>query len=287
MRGPVVGTALRTMIAALALVVAGVGLPTTLSDAASPAQGGLYILQGWPGQNVDFRVDSGLVAGNVAPKAVVGPLSLNAGKHQLSVSKTGSSTVMLNSDLTVAAAANVDAVVHEDAQASPQPRLTVFPNDLSTVNAGKVRLAIAHTAAVPAADIRVDGKVLFSNVANGEGLTTIVPAGSYQVDIVPTGTNGPAVLGPAAFDLSAGTLTRVFAIGNPSLGNMEAIVQVLPVSTSLSGPPTAVDTGSGGRAGSVGAPTSRDYSLLTLGLVLMLIAAVARGRVSRPEHRRP
>ena len=46
------------------------------------------------------------------------------------------------------------------------------------VNAGKTRLAVAHVAAVPAADIRVDGNVLFSNVANGEGLTTVVPAGS-------------------------------------------------------------------------------------------------------------
>ena len=32
----------------------------------------------------------------------------------------------------------------------------------------KAKLTVAHTAAVPPADIRVDGKVLFENVANGE-----------------------------------------------------------------------------------------------------------------------
>ena len=157
----------------------------------------------------------------------------------------------------------------------------MFVNDLSTVAAGKVRLAVAHTADVPAADIRVDGKVLFSNVANGEGLTTVVPAGSYSVEVVPTGATGPAILGPATFTVAAGTLTRVFAIGSPATNSMDAIVQVLKVASSGSAAaPTGVDTGSGGRA-SDSAPTSLSslagHGLIWLGGALLVVTGIAMG----------
>ena len=61
---------------------------------------------------------------------------------------------------------------------------------------GKARLVVAHTAVVPPADVRVDGTVLFSNIANGEALTLVVPGGTYNVDIVPAATSGPVVFGP-------------------------------------------------------------------------------------------
>ena len=49
---------------------------------------------------------------------------------------------------------------------------------------------------MPPADIRVNGKVLFKDVANGESLNLVVPVATYGVDIVPTGKTSPVYLGP-------------------------------------------------------------------------------------------
>jgi hypothetical protein len=259
------GIGLGTILAA-GMISAGGPAVAVPQEASSP--GHVYILQGLPGRSVDLYVNNQRVGSNVAAKTVIGPMSLAAGSYDLKVTNAGATTTVLDRTLAVAAGRSVDAVVHLNAQAKPVAKLTVFGNDTAALNAGKTRLAIAHTADVPPADIRVDGKVLFSNVANGEGLTTVVPAATYRVDIVPTGTSGPAILGPADFALKAGTLTRVFAIGQPSEHNMDAIVQILTVNSASTGQPRGINTGSGGRAGASTSPTRRGVASIVLGLVL-------------------
>ena len=198
--------------------------------------------------------------------------------------RPGATASLLQRSITLGAGTSVDAVVHLDAQASPTPKLTVFPNDLSPISAGKTRLAIAHVAAVPAADIRVDGHVLFSNVANGEGLTTAVPGLQPPRRCRPTDYDGPAVLGPATFSLTAGTLTRAFAVGQPSRHTMDAIVQVISVGAHGGGAPSTIDTGSGGAA----APAA-DHSipvrvaLFSGGLLLLAAAGISVRRRRRME----
>jgi hypothetical protein len=97
---------------------------------------------------------------------------------------------------------------------------------------------------------------LFSNVANGEALTVLVPGGSYSVDVVPTATTGPVVFGPVDLTVKPGALNRVFAFGNPQDGTMNAIVQVIDLTTTGSGAPGTVDTGNGGQASlPAGSPT--------------------------------
>ena len=93
--------------------------------------------------------------------------------------------------VTVRAGSSIDVVAHRGAQAGDGTVLTSFTNDLSSVAVGSGRVAVAHTAAVGPGDIRVDGTVLFANVANGEELALTVPARRYQVDIVPAATSGP------------------------------------------------------------------------------------------------
>jgi hypothetical protein len=266
----------RAAVAVVTAIMATLVWPTVATAAPS---GQVYLLQGLPGRNVDLFLNGEKVGSDVAPKTVVGPLALAAGSYQLRVAAVGGST-LLQRAITVGGSDSLDAVVHLDAEASPTPSLTVFTNDRSPINAGKTRLAIAHVAAVPAADIRVDGTVLFSNVANGEGLTTVVPAASYSVDVVPTGTDGPAVLGPATFKLTSGTLTRVFAIGQPARHTMDAIVQVIAVTARSASAPNNIDTGSGGAA----APsqhTGTSAALFGTGFLLLSIAAAALWRRRR------
>jgi len=242
--------------------------------ASAATTGQVFVVQGLPDKHVDVFVNGRKVGSSVATRTILGPLSLAAGSYQVRVTDAGSTTTILQRTVTVAAGQSVDAVVHLSAEATPSPKLTVFLNDEAAVNQGKVRLAVAHTADVPPADIRVDDKVLFSNVANGEGLTTVVPAGSYTVDVVPTGTVGPAVLGPAVFVLKSGTLTRVFAIGRPAEHTMDAIVQVLPIATSAVGDPAGINTGLGGRAATRPVSAVTRIELVVLGCALLLFAGV-------------
>ena len=155
---------------------------------------------------------------------------------------------MAQNTVNAGAGSSSDLVLHLTSAAGDPPVVTQFPNDLTGVPSDKASLTVAHTAAVPPADIRVDGKVLFANVANGESLNLVVPVGSYQVDIVPAGESSPVVFGPVALAVQGGSLNRVYAVGDPAAATMNVAVHVLKVPESGSPAPTMVDTGTGGAA---------------------------------------
>jgi hypothetical protein len=230
---------------------------STLSG--TPAQAGdtakVYFVQGLVGKTVDITVDSKTVARGVPSAKIVGPFTVTAGTPTVTV--RDSSGVLVQKRLKLGAGANMDVVFHRPADPKGAPVLTWFANDLSAVPAGKASLTVAHTAVVGPADIRVNGKVLFANIANGESLNLVVPASTYTVEIVPAGAKGPIVLGPAKLEVAAGSLTRVFAIGNPTSKTMQVTVQVLTAPTSGSAVPKTVDTGTGGQAAALGLTTIR------------------------------
>jgi hypothetical protein len=103
-------------------------------------------------------------------------------------------------------------------------------------------------SAVGPADILVNGKVGFANVANGESLDVVVPAATYKVAIVPAGASSPVVLGPLDLPAKAGYLTRVFAVGVPSQKTMTVAVGTIKVPATGSDKPGVVNTGTGGQA---------------------------------------
>ena len=227
-------------IGALALAGVMVG-PGYAADTAE-----IYVVQGLPGKTLDVAVDGKSVDQGVATAKVVGPFDVEPGRRTVTFSD--GKDVVLERALTVEPSSSSDVVAHLPASASEPPTMTIFKNDLSAVPKGKATLTVAHTAAVPPADIRVNGKVLFENVANGESLTLVVPADTYKVDIVPTGKNGPAVLGPLDLTVKAGGLDRVFAVGDPAKKTMNVAVHVIPTGSKGSGQPAKVNTGTGGQA---------------------------------------
>lgn len=233
-------------IAALALA----GAMTSPGHAADTAE--IYVVQGLPDRNLDVSVDGESVESGIATAKVVGPVDVEPGSR--TVTFTDGDETVLERTLKVAAGSSTDVVIHLPVSASAAPTMTEFENDLSSPPRGKATLAVAHTAAVPPADIRVDGKVLFENVANGESLTLVVPAGTYTVDIVPTGKDGPAVLGPLELPVKAGGLDRVFAVGDPAKETMNVAVHSIATGSSGSDRPKRVDTGTGGQAAGYIAP---------------------------------
>ena len=237
------------------------------SFASAAPTGQVYIVQAIAGTTVQIAVDGAVVQAAAAPKAVIGPLPLAAGQHVIKV--TAGSSTLRSARFTVSGRDSLDVVVHRASDKAMSPAVTVFKNDLSAVGPGKTRLVVSHVAVAEPADIRVDGKPYFRNVANGESLSLVVPARTYSLDVVAT-AGGRAILAPVQATLAPGTLTRVFAFGNPDEKTSDAIVQVVPVGVVGAGRPTSVHTGDGGQAADeIAGPHPLPWVALAVGLGLL------------------
>lgn len=237
----------RSSASVFALVLGGALAVSTGVTAASAAGGGtLYVLQGLQTVAADVAVDGAKVATAAAATTVVGPLHVAAGRHVIALSNGGQQLV--KASVEIAPGASVDVLSYWAAETPKMPRITVLRNDLTPVSSGKTRLVVTHGIAGPPADIRVNGKILFHSVANGESLSVLVPAGTYSVTAVAT-LNGQTLLPPSSLTVKAGTLTRAVAIGAPGMAP-GVLVHALPIPGAMSGDrmPSSVHTGTGGQA---------------------------------------
>jgi len=264
----------RARATATVAAIAGISLLAPVAPAASATQTAqvskVYIIQGVPAATVKVSVDGKTVGAAVKTKDIIGPLTIARGSHEVSF-ETDDWGVSTSVDITKV---STDVVLHWPADSTDEPEATVFENDVDPVAANKARLTVAHTAVVPPADILADGAVLFSNIANGEFVTADVPAATYTVAVVPTGQKKDPLLGPLDLPVKAGQLTRVFAIGEPENGSMDAVVQVLPVGKAGSPAPGSVDAGAAGLVAGIepAAQTTQSsgtstWSILTLGVL--------------------
>ena len=270
---------------ALAATSASAAGPTSAAAASVADHATVYLIQGGDDTTMTLGLDGKQVRAQAAAKAIVGPLRLSPGSH--TVTGAPGSGAPVAATIQVEAGSSTDVVLHRQVDPTRPPVFTTYPTDLTPVTAGSGRLTVAHTAAVGPADIRVNGKVLFSNVANGEELTLTVPGGTYPVDIVPTAATSPVVLGPVDLPVAKGALTRVFAIGVAATGSMDAVVQVLPVATRGSGSAvSSVEAGDGGQAQELIAAhrTSPPQPSLSLALWLALAAAGLVAASRRARH---
>jgi len=274
-------------VACLAAALIGVG-PSAAATGTATDTGSIYVIHGLPQVTGDVLIDGQTVETGLDWKGIAGPFEVDPGDHTVTLRPTtGSLTTDLTTTVPIAAGQSIDVVAHRATDPTAAPVITLYTNDLSPVAPDKSRLVVAHAAAVPPADIRVDGEVMFSNVANGEALTVLVPPGTYSVDIVPTGTDGPVVFGPVDLVVAAGDLTRVYALGSPDEGTMDAVVQTMPLSVEGADAPAMVETGSGGQVAAARELTTSTVSpMVPVGLVaFLLLGALAVGRARRTDGR--
>ncbi len=270
---------------AVLLVVAGAGISGTSAANAKPARTGeVYVIQAVSNATVAVSIDGRSQGKSLAAKAILGPLHLSAGRHALTLTPAAGNWSVRTS-IRVVAGKSRDVVLHRPAAVKGDPLVTTYRNPLRPVSAGQGRVMVAHTAVVPPADIHVDGSVLFSNVANGEFATADVPSGTHQVAILATGTRGDPLLGPVGLDIAARTLTQVFAIGRPSNGSMDVIVQQLPLATAGSAPPTIINTGSAGLVAAVPVSEPGGPPAVAIWLSAVLAAGGAMLLARRPRGR--
>lgn len=263
----------RILVLAALLLVGSSAAPAAAASADTDSAS-LYVVHGVPGMTADVVVDGQVVQQAADASAVLGPFEVSPGRHTVSLDPGSSEP--LTAAVELAPGGSADLVAHRQADPQAPPVLTVFPNDMSAVGLGKSRLVVAHTAAVPPADIRVDGEVLLSNVANAEALTVVVPAATYSVDIVPTAATGPVLFGPVDLPVAGGELTRVFAFGDPATSTMDAVVHRIPLAVEGAAAPLIVATGNGGQAAAAGSPLP---FVLAGGLMLLLVVRPLSRRV--------
>ncbi len=247
---------IRAAAASIALVVAGsIGMVSFASDAqeapaAKPAadEGKVAIVQAVPKLALTVTVDGEQVQQDVAGGTIVGPLDLAAGSHDITFSD-GSQDISSTVDVT--AGQSSDVVIHRPAEVGGTPVVSVYATPDDPIEPGKARVLLAHTATTAPADVVVDGQTVFTNIANGEFAEADVAAGAHAVSLLPAGVTGKPILGPLDVTLEAGTITAVYAVGNPKDGSMNVIVRTTGGTASDAEPPTEIDTGSAGLVGRV------------------------------------
>jgi len=216
--------------------------------AGAAAQGKVAIVQAVPKLSFTVTVDGEEVQGDVVEGTILGPLDLAEGSHEVTFDD---GSEQISSSVDVAAGESSDVVVHRPAEVGGTPVVSVYPTDNDPIDPGKARVLLAHTATVAPADVVVDGQTVFTNIANGEFAQADVAAGAHEVSLLPSGVTGTPILGPLDVTLEEGTITSVYAVGNPQDGSMNVIVRTTGGTSSGSEAPTGIDTGSAGLVGGV------------------------------------
>lgn len=262
---------------AAAGVLAAAGLAGAAAPALAAETSDVYVVHGIPGQPVDVYVNGEKTLTDFAPAKVAGPLELAAGSYDIVLTKPGedpgSAPLLEVKDAEVPGGANLSLVAHLNADG--EPTLTPFANDVSKVAAGEARLAVRHTAAAPAVDVRAGGEPVFKDLTNPNEAKADLPAGTLKVDVVLAGTDD-VVLGPTDLNLQEGTLTIVYAIGSAEDDTLAVTSQVI---TGLDSAPGGVPAGTGGMA-DPGLP-GWWYGVLASSLLVLLAGLVMSRRTTR------
>lgn len=227
-------------LALTGLVVGSGGSPVQ----ARKAMGMLYVVQAVPDQDVAVMVDGELVEDAAVTGDVVGPLPLEPGKHDVMMK---SDEWSLTTTVGIVAGQGKDVVLHSPASQGSDPVVSQYRVPVQPIGPGKARVVLAHTATAPPADVRVDGRTVFTNIANGEYAEADVPAGGHEVALLPSGADRGAFLGPLQVDLPSDTVTMVYAVGSPQNGSMRVVSHSAGLASGGGIVPSAIDTGS--RAG--------------------------------------
>ena len=232
------------------VLIGYVGTPSYAGAGSTGSSGRLVIVQAVPRDALDVTIDGRSLGGASAVGAVLGPVTVAAGRHRVGFTDA-SGAVRLTSMVSVTPGSSSDIVVHLPAQVGGDPVVNAYRTPRAPIAPGKARVLIAHTATVAPADVRVDGKVVFHDIANGEFATADLAAGRHVVALLPAGLRTTPILGPLRVDLSAGTVTMVYAVGNPRDRSMNVISHTAVLSSNGSVVPQTIDTGSAGLAASV------------------------------------
>lgn len=184
---------------------------------------------------VDVYLDGQKALGDLAFGSFSGWVAVPAGDHKIDVTAAGSdvSTAVISADATLEADAAYEiAAVGLLAEIKPM----IYQVDLSDVGSASdpmARVRVIHASPdAPAVDIAVKGgDVLVPDLSFPDASDFLsVPAGSYDLEVRPTGTTDVALDLPGV-KLEPGMVYDVFAIGLLADGSLNVLV--VPSTTAV------------------------------------------------------
>lgn len=166
---------------------------------------------------VDVRVNNNVAKANLAYPTNTGYLAVNSGSTNLKVSPTGTTTYVIDANVTLEAGKNYSVFAIDSVS---KIKAAVIGDDLTAPAAGKAHVRFFHLSAnAPAVDIAVTGgPVVFGNrTFNDQGTNnrtafTPLDAGTYNLEVRVAGTN-TVVLSLPNIALQSGKIYTVFAKG--------------------------------------------------------------------------
>jgi hypothetical protein len=232
---------------------------------------------------VDVYVDGDLTLENVPFFTASQYLSLPAGSYQIQVTPTGESpdAAVIDAEATVEGGMAY-TIAATGLVANIQP--TIIVDDLSAPADGQAKVRVYHFSPdAPAVDVRLaDGTVLISSLAFPDASEYLeVPAGSYDLQVVPAGADDVVIDLPGT-TLEAGNIYSVFAANE-----VASITPELSVFTPEA-PATGDTTGGGDDSGAPGQlPTTSGETLPLSALIAFAVALLLTGAfVLRRQIRR-
>lgn len=209
------------MFKKLFLVAVAAVLPLALTSCsdddnpvASPTVSKVMVVHASPDAPVvDLYVDDNLAGSDLAFPDNTGYLAVNAGNRNVKVKAAGSSTTVIDADVTLASGLFY-SVFAVDSLSKIMPVVTV--DTLSSPAAGKAHIRFMHLSPnAPAVNITLtDGTIVFGNKAF-KGRTSFTPldAGTYNLQVRDAATNDTVVLSLNGVTLEVGKIYTVFAKG--------------------------------------------------------------------------
>lgn len=267
------------------LAITGASLAPSAQAAAQEATAQLMVVQAVPDESISVRIDDATVSEGSATGDVLGPFTVPAGSHRVTfLDESGG--VVVDTGVELEAGSVQDLVVHRPAEVGGDPVATLYATSTETIAPGKARVLIAHTASVAPADVRIDGAVVFRNIANGEFATADVPEGAHVAELVPSGLTTRPILGPLDVTLANASATMIYAVGNAEDSSMDVITHSMALGTSADQAPVSINAGSAGLAADItvapfsddGAielqPGSSHWAVMTAALAALLVLAM-------------
>lgn len=151
-------------------------------------------------------------------------LDVPAAQYLIEVKLNGMTVLSANPQL--AAGVSYAAVAH--LQVGGGIQLSLFQNDVSTLQRGSSRITVRHMADAPAVDVGLDlngsRAATIPNLTNPNEAIATAPANTYAASVFLAGTS-TVVAGPVNLALVERTAYVVYAVGSPSNAAFDLIVQ--------------------------------------------------------------
>lgn len=205
-------------------VLDGVIVPQAAADALAAATSFVRVAHFSPDAGpVDIIVDDQRILEGVTFGSISDWVSVIEGVYTIQIAAPGSDDFIRTTTTRVPAGVRITGAAI-GVVATGDLALQFIPEDYSPLGDGQARVTVFHAIQnAPAVDVWADGSVLISllgypgSLGSNDGVDTVnVGAGSYDIQVVPSGQTEPVILDLPGVGFSAGNYYFFAAIGTPT-----------------------------------------------------------------------